>query len=59
MTTKDNGLNGRIEITRRELLKGTAGAEVKAAKLGYIALINASPLVIANEKNLFAKHGLY
>ncbi len=26
--------------------------------LGYIALVDASPLVIAKEKGLFAKHGL-
>ncbi len=35
-----------------------AGPEVKAAKLGYIALTDASPLVIAKEKGLFAKHGV-
>ena len=35
-----------------------AGPEVKGAKLGYIALMDASPLVIAKEKGLFAKHGM-
>ena len=35
-----------------------AGPEVKKATLGYIALIDASPLVIAKEKGLFAKHGM-
>ena len=35
-----------------------AGPEVKAAKLGYIALTDASSLVIAKEKGLFAKHGV-
>jgi nitrate/nitrite transport system substrate-binding protein len=34
------------------------GPEVKKAVLGYIALIDASPLVIAKEKGLFAKHGM-
>jgi nitrate/nitrite transport system substrate-binding protein len=35
-----------------------AGPEVKKAVLGYIALIDASPLVIAKEKGFFAKHGM-
>src|SRR5215475_13835554 len=35
-----------------------AGPEVKKATLGYIALMDASPLVIAKEKGLFAKHGM-
>jgi nitrate/nitrite transport system substrate-binding protein len=32
--------------------------EVKGTRLGYIALTDASPLIIAKEKGLFAKHGL-
>src|SRR5262245_54935039 len=35
-----------------------AGPEVKKAVLGYIALMDASPLVVAKEKGLFAKHGM-
>jgi nitrate/nitrite transport system substrate-binding protein len=35
-----------------------AGPEVKGAKLGYIALTDASPLIVAKEKGLFAKHGV-
>ena len=35
-----------------------AGPEVKKAILGYIALTDASALVIAKEKGLFAKHGM-
>ena len=35
-----------------------AGPEVKGTKLGYIALTDASPLIIAKEKGFFAKHGL-
>ncbi len=34
------------------------GPEVKGTKLGYIALTDAAPLVIAKEKGFFAKHGL-
>jgi nitrate/nitrite transport system substrate-binding protein len=35
-----------------------SGPEVKKAVLGYIALMDASPLVIAKEKGFFAKHGM-
>ncbi len=35
-----------------------AGPEVKAAKLGFIALTDAAPLFVAKEKGLFAKHGM-
>ena len=35
-----------------------AGAEVKGTRLGYIALTDAAPLIIAKEKGLFAKFGL-
>jgi nitrate/nitrite transport system substrate-binding protein len=35
-----------------------AGPEVKKAILGYIALMDASALVIAKEKGIFAKHGM-
>ncbi|WP_036840143.1 CmpA/NrtA family ABC transporter substrate-binding protein [Pleomorphomonas oryzae] len=36
----------------------TAGPEVTGVKLGYIALTDAAPLIIAQEKGLFAKYGL-
>jgi nitrate/nitrite transport system substrate-binding protein len=32
--------------------------EVTGAKLGYIALTDSAPLIIAQEKGLFARHGL-
>ncbi len=35
-----------------------SGPEVKKAILGYIALMDASPLVIAKEKGFFAKYGM-
>ena len=38
--------------------QAAAGPEVTKAILGYIALIDASPLVIAKEKGFFAKHGM-
>ncbi|MFX5245173.1 ABC transporter substrate-binding protein, partial [Acinetobacter baumannii] len=34
------------------------GPEVKGTRLGYIALTDAAPLIIAKEKGLFAKHGV-
>jgi nitrate/nitrite transport system substrate-binding protein len=36
----------------------TAGPEVKGTRLGYIALTDAAPLIIAKEKGFYAKHGL-
>ncbi|TDK35152.1 nitrate ABC transporter substrate-binding protein [Rhizobium deserti] len=39
-------------------LAAAAGPEVAGVKLGYIALTDAAPLIIAKEKGLFAKHGL-
>src|ERR1700710_3102906 len=35
-----------------------AGPEVKTAKLGFIALTDASPLFVAKEKGIFAKFGM-
>jgi nitrate/nitrite transport system substrate-binding protein len=35
-----------------------AGPELKGTKLGYIALTDAAPLVIAKEKGMFTKYGL-
>ncbi len=35
-----------------------SGPEVNAAKLGFIALTDSSPLIIAKEKGLFAKYGM-
>ena len=34
------------------------GPEVNVAKLGFIALTDSSPLIIAKEKGLFEKHGM-
>ena len=34
------------------------GPEVSAAKLGFIALTDSSPLIIAKERGLFAKYGM-
>jgi len=36
----------------------SSGPEVKGTRLGYIALTDAAPLIIAKEKGLFAKYGL-
>src|SRR3990172_1216348 len=35
-----------------------AGPEVTKAVLGYIALTDAAPLIIAKEKGIFAKYGM-
>ncbi|MEQ1648022.1 MAG: CmpA/NrtA family ABC transporter substrate-binding protein [Hyphomicrobiaceae bacterium] len=52
-----------LMLAARALVPGGAyaqgtGPEVKGTKLGYIALTDAAPLVIAKEKGFFAKHGL-
>jgi nitrate/nitrite transport system substrate-binding protein len=36
----------------------TGDTEVKGATLGFIALTDSAPLIIAKEKGLFAKHGM-
>jgi nitrate/nitrite transport system substrate-binding protein len=71
---RNNGINRRkflkasagtaalLAAARAQLPSGAfaqdAGPEVKKAILGYIALIDASALVIAKEKGFFAKHGM-
>ena len=35
-----------------------SGPEVKGAKLGYIALTDSAPLIVAKEKGLYAKYGV-
>ncbi|MGN6095705.1 MAG: CmpA/NrtA family ABC transporter substrate-binding protein [Bosea sp. (in: a-proteobacteria)] len=35
-----------------------SGPEVKGTRLGYIALTDAAPLIIAKEKGIYAKYGL-
>ncbi|MFM7314145.1 MAG: CmpA/NrtA family ABC transporter substrate-binding protein, partial [Cyanobium sp.] len=37
---------------------GAEAPEVKGATLGFIALTDATPLIIAKEKGFFAKHGM-
>jgi nitrate/nitrite transport system substrate-binding protein len=39
-------------------LAQAAGPEVKAARLGFIALTDAAPLFVAKEKGIFARHGM-
>lgn len=48
---------GRIAIPGG-VWAATATPEVTGAKLGYIALTDSAPLIIALEKGLFAKHGM-
>lgn len=50
-------------VAARSLLPGgawasTAAPEVTGTKLGYIALTDSAPLIIAKEKGFFDKHGL-
>ena len=48
---------GLAPLSRGVFAQG-AGPESPALKLGYIALTDAAPLIIAKEKGLFDKHGL-
>ena len=53
----------RLLAAARQLLPSgayaaTAAPEVTGAKLGFIALTDAAPLIIAKEKGLFAKYGM-
>jgi nitrate/nitrite transport system substrate-binding protein len=70
----ENGVSRRslLKATSTAALFGAIGAqfpfgvhvahadtpEVKAAKLGFIALTDAAPLFVAKEKGLFAKYGM-
>jgi len=69
--SKTNGLTRRGALTAaaatvvaaKTLLPSGAfaagpGPEVSKAKLGFIALTDASPLIIAKERGLFAKYGM-
>jgi nitrate/nitrite transport system substrate-binding protein len=38
--------------------QGSSAPEVRKATLGYIALTDAAPLIIAKEKGFFTKHGM-
>jgi nitrate/nitrite transport system substrate-binding protein len=54
---------GALALAARSLVPGGAfaqgaGPEVRGTKLGYIALTDSAPLIIAKEKGLFAKYGL-
>ena len=46
------------EIQATSTASGADAPEVPGATLGFIALTDASPLIIAKEKGFFAKHGM-
>jgi len=49
---------GASSPTLRPLYAAVSAPEVTKAVLGFIALTDASPLIIAKEKGFFAKHGM-
>ncbi|MES2144878.1 MAG: CmpA/NrtA family ABC transporter substrate-binding protein [Pseudomonadota bacterium] len=60
---KSAGSLAATALAARTLLPGgayaaTATPEVAGAKLGFIALTDSAPLIIAQEKGFFAKHGM-
>lgn len=48
----------RATAPRGAFAQGSTTPEVTKATLGYIALTDSAPLVIAKEKGFFAKHGM-
>jgi nitrate/nitrite transport system substrate-binding protein len=48
----------RASTPRGAFAQGSTAPEVRKATLGYIALTDAAPLIIAKEKGFFAKHGM-
>ena len=52
------GSNQKAEIKASSSASGADAPEVKSTTLGFIALTDASPLIIAKEKGFFAKHGM-
>jgi nitrate/nitrite transport system substrate-binding protein len=48
----------RAAAPRGAFAQGGTAPEVRKATLGYIALTDSAPLIIAKEKGLFAKHGM-
>ena len=59
---KKSAVTAALLTAARTLLPSGAlaadGPEVSVAKLGFIALTDSSPLIIAKEKGLFAKYGM-
>ncbi|KGJ21753.1 CmpA/NrtA family ABC transporter substrate-binding protein [Paracoccus sanguinis] len=60
--TSAAGLAATVAAARLVLPQGawaaTPAPEVTGCSLGYIALTDSAPLIIAGEKGLFAKHGM-
>ena len=48
----------RAATPRGAFAQGSTTPEVKKATLGYIALTDAAPLIVAKERGLFAKYGM-
>ncbi|MBN8982206.1 MAG: ABC transporter substrate-binding protein [Rhizobiales bacterium] len=48
----------RVNFPAGAFAQAASGPEVTAAKLGFIALTDASPLFVAKEKGIFAKYGM-
>jgi nitrate/nitrite transport system substrate-binding protein len=52
------GGSKKVETQTSGTVSTADAPELKGATLGFIALTDASPLIIAKEKGLFAKHGM-
>ncbi len=56
--TSNNSTGEQPEQTTSPAMTGENAPEVTTAKLGFIALTDAAPLIIAKEKGFYAKHGM-
>ncbi|MBE9202853.1 ABC transporter substrate-binding protein [Synechocystis salina LEGE 06099] len=57
-TTTSTGTGSGTDQTISPLVEGENAPEVTTAKLGFIALTDAAPLIIAKEKGFYAKYGM-
>ena len=57
-SSTDTGSNASSNATPAVNIAAADAPEVTTAKLGFIALTDSAPLIIAKEKGLFAKYGM-
>lgn len=50
--------SARAATPRGAFAQGSTAPETRKATLGFIALTDSAPLIVAKEKGLFAKHGM-
>ncbi|MFM6007464.1 MAG: CmpA/NrtA family ABC transporter substrate-binding protein, partial [Sphaerospermopsis kisseleviana] len=56
--TTDSAASSTAQLANNSTVSNAAKVETTKAKLGFIALTDAAPLIIAKEKGFFAKYGM-